>query len=67
MITRDELYTADEIFITGSAAEVKAIVEVDNRVVGDGSIGPVCNKLQQIYSDCVYGKEQRYKNCLAYL
>jgi len=66
LITRDELYTADEIFITGTAAEVKAIVEVDNRIIGGGTIGPICHKLQQLYSNCVHGKEQRYKHWLAY-
>jgi branched-chain amino acid aminotransferase len=67
VISRDELYIADEIFITGTAAEVKAIVAVDNRQVGNGQLGPICAKLQQIYSDAVRGINAQYNSWLSYL
>ncbi|GIW41757.1 MAG: branched chain amino acid aminotransferase [Candidatus Binatia bacterium] len=50
-ITRDELYVADEVFMTGTAAEVTPIREVDDRQVGSGKPGPVTQKLQRMYRD----------------
>jgi len=55
-ITRDEVYIADECFFTGTAAEVTPIRELDNRQIGQGSIGPVTKKLQQAYLDLVTGR-----------
>lgn len=55
-ITRDEVYIADEAFFTGTAAEVTPIREVDNRVIGCGSRGPVTEKLQKMYFDVVHGR-----------
>lgn len=56
-ITRDELYLADEVFFTGTAAEVTPVREVDNRSVGDGSVGPVTKRLQARYFDVVKGND----------
>jgi branched-chain amino acid aminotransferase len=55
-ITRDEVYIADEAFFTGTAAEVTPIREVDNRAIGDGSRGPITQKLQSMYFDAVHGR-----------
>ncbi len=55
-ITRDEVYIADEAFFTGTAAEVTPIREVDNRKVGNGSRGPITEKLQTMYFDVVHGR-----------
>jgi branched-chain amino acid aminotransferase len=55
-ITRDEVYIADEVFFTGTAAEVTPIREVDNRSIGNGSRGPVTEKLQTMYFDLVHGR-----------
>ncbi len=55
-ITRDEVYIADEAFFTGTAAEVTPIREVDNRVIGSGSRGPVTALLQKMYFDVVHGR-----------
>ncbi|MDH5472008.1 MAG: branched-chain amino acid transaminase [Gammaproteobacteria bacterium] len=55
-ITRDEVYIADEAFFTGTAAEVTPIREVDNRVIGCGSRGPITEKLQTLYFDVVHGR-----------
>ncbi len=55
-ITRDEVYVADEAFFTGTAAEVTPIRELDGRAIGNGSRGPVTEKLQTMYFDLVHGR-----------
>ena len=67
LITRDDLYVADEIFLTGTAAEVTPIREVDHRAIGSGSRGPVTKVLQQAYFDVVAGREPGFEHHLAYL
>ena len=59
-ITRDEVYTADEAFFTGSAAEVTPIRELDNRQIGNGGRGPITEKLQTMYFDQVHGRRDLY-------
>jgi branched-chain amino acid aminotransferase len=54
-ITRDEVYVADEAFFTGTAAEVVPIREVDGRTIGEGTRGPLTQKLQTMYFDTVRG------------
>lgn len=63
-ITRDEVYIADEVFFTGSAAEVTPIREVDNRVIGNGGRGPITEKLQSMYFDVVGGRSEAHKGWL---
>jgi branched-chain amino acid aminotransferase len=63
-ITRDEVYIADEVFFTGSAAEVTPIREVDNRVIGNGGRGPITEKLQTLYFDVVHGRSEAHKGWL---
>ncbi|CAG4885050.1 Branched-chain-amino-acid aminotransferase [Georgfuchsia toluolica] len=55
-LTRDDIYIADEAFFTGTAAEVTPIRELDNRVIGSGSRGPMTAKLQSLFFDVVNGK-----------
>lgn len=55
-ITRDEVYIADEVFFTGTAAEVTPVREVDNRIIGAGGRGPITEKLQALYFDLVHGR-----------
>lgn len=62
--TRDTLYVADELFLTGTAAEVTPVREVDNRRIGSGSPGPVTRRLQEIYLRAVRGEEPRYREWL---
>jgi branched-chain amino acid aminotransferase len=62
--TRDELYTADEAFFTGTAAEVTPIREVDDRAIGEGAPGPVTRKLQALFFDVVRGREAKYAEWL---
>ena len=59
-ITRDEVYICDEVFFTGTAAEVVPIRELDNRPIGEGCRGPITEKLQAIYFEAVRGKQARY-------
>ncbi len=63
-ITRDEVYIADEVFFTGSAAEVTPIREVDNRTIGNGGRGPITEKLQTMYFDVVHGRSEAHKHWL---
>ncbi|MBT3431122.1 MAG: branched-chain amino acid transaminase [Candidatus Thioglobus sp.] len=64
-ITRDEVYCADEAFFTGTAAEVTPIRELDNRTIGQGNRGPITEQLQSLYFDCVYGRNNKYKDWIA--
>lgn len=66
-ITRDELYIADEIFFSGTAAEVTPIREVDGREIGSGVRGPITTELQQRYFDVVKGENPKYDHWLTYL
>ncbi|WP_292818943.1 branched-chain amino acid transaminase [Methylophilus sp.] len=63
-ITRDEVYSADEAFFTGTAAEVTPIRELDNRAIGEGTRGPITEKLQTMYFDVVKGKNPKYAHWL---
>jgi branched-chain amino acid aminotransferase len=64
MITRDQLYLADEAFFTGTAAEVTPIREVDDRAMGDGAVGPITRRLQQRYFDVVKGSDTSHPEWL---
>ncbi len=66
-ITRDELYCCDEVFFTGTAAEVTPVREVDNRIVGDGKRGPITTLLQADYWDLVKGQSERHSEWLTYI
>lgn len=59
-IARAELYLADELFMTGTAAELTPIREVDDHVIGDGTRGPVTTRLQSVFEDALYGRDPRY-------
>ena len=65
--TRDELYTAQEAFFTGTAAEITPIREVDDRQIGEGKPGPVTKELQAVFFDIVKGKNPEFKEWLDYL
>jgi len=66
-ITRDEVYSADEAFFTGTAAEVTPIRELDNRKIGDGGRGPITEKLQSLYFDVVKGRSAKHQDWLTYV
>ena len=66
-LVRTDLYTADEAFLTGTAAEVVPIREVDDRIVGEGRPGPVTTQIQQTYFAAVRGEVDRYKDWLEHV
>jgi branched-chain amino acid aminotransferase len=59
-VDRTELYIADEVFFTGTAAHVSPVLEIDHRPVGDGKIGKVTKELQRLYFDVIKGKNPKY-------
>jgi branched-chain amino acid aminotransferase len=61
LIDRTELYICDELFLCGTGAQIASVAEVDHRPVGDGNIGSVTARLQQIYFDLVRGKIEKYR------
>jgi branched-chain amino acid aminotransferase len=67
IFSRDELYLADEAFLTGTAAELTPIREVDGRLIGSGQPGPVTLGLQQAFFAVVKGQDPRYQHWLTYL
>jgi branched-chain amino acid aminotransferase len=63
-ITRDDVYCADEVFTTGTAAEVTPVIEVDHRVIGSGSRGPMTAMLQAAFRDAVNGRDAKRSDWL---
>ncbi|QKF64030.1 branched-chain amino-acid aminotransferase [Campylobacter corcagiensis] len=66
-ISRDEVYTSDEAFFTGTAAEVTPITNIDARVIGSGEMGEITSKLQKAYFAAVRGEDSRYEHYLTYV
>ena len=64
---RSEMYLADELFFTGTAAEVTPIREVDRRSVGDGRPGPITKEIQTAFLDVVKGKKKKYQSWLDFV
>jgi len=65
-MSREELYTSDELFLCGTAAEITPVREVDGRTIGDGQF-PVTRKLQVAYGDVVRGRNSNYSHWLEYV
>jgi branched-chain amino acid aminotransferase len=63
-IDRSEVYVADECFMTGTAAHVSAVVEVDRRPIGDGRPGELTRGLQELYFDILVGRDEKYTHWL---
>jgi branched-chain amino acid aminotransferase len=57
---RSELFTASECFLTGTAANITPVAEIDRRKIGDGKIGNITKKLQELYFDVIQGKKPEY-------
>jgi branched-chain amino acid aminotransferase len=66
-ITRDELYTADEVFLTGTAAEVTPVRSIDDRTIGSGARGPITKRLQDRFFQVVRGPELLHPEWLAFV
>ncbi|HZY42366.1 MAG TPA: aminotransferase class IV, partial [Anaerolineae bacterium] len=60
LISRDQLYIADEVFVCGSAAECIALREIDFRTIGSGKMGPITRRIQQAYQAAIHGREPKY-------
>jgi len=65
--SRDELYIADEIFLTGTAAEITPVRELDNRQIGTGKPGPVTQQVQKDFFDLVKGRSKKHPEWLDYI
>jgi branched-chain amino acid aminotransferase len=63
-LARAELYLADEVFLTGTAAEVVPVREIDDHTIGTGEPGPVTRELQRVYDDAIHGRDSRYAEWL---
>ena len=63
-ITRDQLWLADEVFFTGTAAEVTPVREIDNRAIGAGSMGPITARIQKRFFDVVKGSDNSHPEWL---
>lgn len=63
-LDREDLYTADEVFMVGTAAEVKSVAVVDRARVSDGRIGPVTKGLQKAFTDAAMGRDERFASWL---
>jgi len=63
-ITRDEVYCADEMFLTGTAAEITPVREVDDRTIGAGARGPITRTIQTTFFDAVHGRDRKYESWL---
>ena len=66
-ITREEVYVADEAFLTGTAAEITPVANVDARDIGIGSRGDMTEKIQSGYFDIVFGRNKKYDHYLTYI
>jgi len=66
-ITVKELLKADEVFMTGTAAEVKSVVKINKTTIGNGKIGDITNTLQKSFMDVVMGKDQKFASWLHYI
>lgn len=66
-ISRDEVYISDEIFLTGTASEIKAVYSVDNRTIGDGSTGNITQKLIAAFDEIKLGKNKKFISWLTFV
>jgi branched-chain amino acid aminotransferase len=66
-ISKDELYLADEIFLTGTAAEIKAVGEIDNRMIGNGKTGTITKRMKKLFEKATRGNHKYSEKWLVYL
>ena len=66
-LDREDLYVADEVFMTGTAAEVKSVTEIDKTVIGNGKPGKITKALQKSFIDVSMGKDERFLSWLKYI
>jgi branched-chain amino acid aminotransferase len=63
-LTRDQLWLADEVFLTGTAAEITPVREIDNRLVGQGTVGPITKRIQARFFDVARGSDTSHPEWL---
>ncbi len=63
-VSRDQLYSADEVFVCGTAAECIGLSEIDFRKIGEGKTGPVTTSIQKVFHKAVHGQDSRYEKWL---
>ena len=63
-IARAEMYLADEVFMSGTAAELVPVVEIDDHLIGDGVPGPITGAVQTVFMDALHGRVERYREWL---
>ncbi|HVS28703.1 MAG TPA: branched-chain amino acid transaminase [Solirubrobacteraceae bacterium] len=63
-VARAELYLADEVFMTGTAAELVPVCEIDDHAIGDGRPGPITRAVQEVLDDALHGRDERYLHWL---
>jgi branched-chain amino acid aminotransferase len=61
-VDRSELFVSDEVFLSGTAAQITAVTHIDHRSVGSGQLGPVTEKLRKLFFDVVHGRVAKYRN-----
>ncbi len=66
-LSRDQLYTADEVFVCGTAAEVIGLNEIDFRTIGSGETGPITREIQKVFQDVIHGRNTEYDHWLTYV
>src|SRR5205809_8033576 len=66
-IARDELYTAEEVFLTGTAAEITPVRDIDHRRIGRGEAGPVTRRLQETFFSVVKGSDTKHEHWIRYI
>lgn len=66
-LERDDLYLADEVFMTGTASEVKSVTQIDQITIGNGKVGNLTKALQKSFMDAALGKDERFPTWLTYV
>ncbi|MDL1912669.1 branched-chain amino acid transaminase [Chloroflexi bacterium CFX6] len=66
-VSRDQLYTAEEVFVCGTAAEVVGLREIDFRRIGNGETGPITKEIQKVFQDAIHGRAKRYEHWLTHV
>ncbi len=66
-LDREDLYVAEEVFMTGTAAEVKSVTEIDKTIIGNGKPGKITKALQKSFTDVTMGKDERFLSWLKYI
>ncbi|MBI5418009.1 branched-chain-amino-acid transaminase, partial [Candidatus Poribacteria bacterium] len=67
LITRDDMYIADEVFMSGTAAEITPIREVDHRTISTGKPGEITKRLQHRFFEIVHGKDKKFESWLSFI